>query len=286
MTPHGSTKQPGFREFHDALDDLRLPALEQEMQRPDQAARIREGLRQYLASLPRPSDSGRMRLWAEQAARGPLSRENLIAAGQALQYLLIMRWMEASWRTWPRWPWSQALAQEQFQRQLESLMHRLHEDLARFVHDYDAAQPQTSAPVSFPAMPEPSLMEHVARQQLPILRQTGPGLMNYLSRMRQHLTTLDPHLQALVQIEQQIRTTTTTSAPALQQLGQRLTSVPETLSRTQQHVETLETVLQPIHDAATAIRRVARQTNFLAMNAAIEVARAGWGGWGRICGGG
>lgn len=169
--------------------------------------------------------------------------------------------------------------QARIQRRYAAVAKRLMSDMMWTLHAYDRISRDAE--------------RRAAAQQEDLLRR----LQTMAAQMPAMLTMLQTAMQPFDVISQGIHTLTATAGtlkqttatvhhtldqahPIITQIARDLAQLPTALTAASDQLQALDAVLDPITEAATTIRRIARQTNFLAMNAAIEAARAGEAGQG------
>ena len=105
--------------------------------------------------------------------------------------------------------------------------------------------------------------------------QLGGGISRGLSVIQGDLTASSDGAQEIVTVSEQTAQQATGSLDSVLEIGRRLNSLVELISSSHEGIINLEGRSREISEVVGLIKDIADQTNLLALNAAIEAARAG-----------
>ncbi len=105
--------------------------------------------------------------------------------------------------------------------------------------------------------------------------ELGGGIAEGLSIIQQDLTISSDDASAIVDVSQQTASESAESLKNVLEIGERLGSLVELIASSHEGIVSLEGRSKEISEVIGLIKDIADQTNLLALNAAIEAARAG-----------
>ena len=103
----------------------------------------------------------------------------------------------------------------------------------------------------------------------------GGGVARGLSIIQQDLTTSSQDASEIVEVSQKTASESSESLKNVLEIGERLSSLVELIASSHEGIVNLEGRSREISEVIGLIKDIADQTNLLALNAAIEAARAG-----------